>query len=99
MTGAMTPAMPALLTTTSSRPNSNAAPDTGAFTCAESVTSATVQVAADPSEAAPSRSASGTSPVRQTRAPSATNARAVASPMLPSPPVMMAALPRRRSMR
>src|SRR5580698_6650356 len=38
-------------------------------------------------------------PVRHTLAPSATNARAVAMPMLPSPPVMNAVLPRSRSMR
>ena len=37
-------------------------------------------------------------PARKTRAPSAANARAVAMPMLPSPPVMMAAFPSSRPM-
>src|SRR6202041_917067 len=54
---------------------------------------ATAQVAPAPSEAAPAASSPATSPTRQTRAPSATKARAVAMPMLPSPPVMRAAFP------
>ena len=90
----MTPAIPALLTTTCSPPNASAAPATAVLTAAESVTSATAQVTAPPSACAPSRSSSATRPTRQTRAPSATKARAVAMPMLPSPPVMRAAFPR-----
>src|ERR1700722_17171586 len=89
----MTPAIPALLITTSSPPNASAAPATAVLTAAESVTSATAQVAPAPSEAAPAASSLATSPTRQTRAPSATKARAVAMPMLPSPPVMRAAFP------
>ena len=89
----MTPLIPALLTTTSSRPNVSAARATAVLTCTELVTSASVQMAASPSSAAPARSSSSTRPTRQTRAPSAAKARAVAMPMLPSPPVMMAALP------
>src|SRR5882762_2164084 len=92
----MTPLIPALLTTTSSRPNVSAARATAVLTCAELVTSATVQIAASPSSEAPARSSSSTRPTRQTRAPSAAKVRAVAMPMLPSPPVMMAALPRSR---
>src|SRR5580704_2239351 len=88
--------MPALLTTTSSRPNISTAPATAALTCTGSVTSAIVQVAASPREEAPARSSSATRPTRQTLAPSATSARAVAMPMLPSPPVMTAALPCKR---
>src|SRR5882724_2944762 len=89
----MTPLIPALLTTTSSRPNVSAARATAVLTCTELVTSATVQMAASPSSQTPARSSSSTRPTRQTRAPSAAKARAVAMPMLPSPPVMMAALP------
>src|SRR6202050_2121987 len=88
--------MPALLTTTSSRPNVSTAPATAALTCIGSVTSAIVQVAPSPREEAPARSSSATRPTRQTLAPSATSARAVAMPMLPSPPVMTAALPCKR---
>ena len=91
----MTPLIPALLTTTSSRPNVSAARATAVLTCTELVTSASVQMAAPPSSAAPARSSSSARPARQTRAPSAAKARAVAMPMLPSPPVMMAALSRR----
>src|SRR5215470_18470864 len=90
----MTPLIPALLTTTSSRPNVSAARATADLTCTELVTSASVQMAASPSSQAPARSSSSARPTRQTRAPSAAKARAVAMPMLPSPPVMMAALPR-----
>jgi hypothetical protein len=90
----MTPLIPALLTTTSSRPNAATVAATAAFTCSELVTSATVQVAASPSAAAPASSSPAARPARQTLAPSAANARAVAMPMLPSPPVISAALPR-----
>ena len=92
----MTPAIPAFETTTSSRPNVSAAAETAVLTWTESVTSAAAQVAAPPSACVPARSSSASRPIRQTRAPSATKARAVAMPMLPSPPVMMAAFPRSR---
>src|SRR5512142_1332529 len=78
----MTPLIPALLTTTSSRPNTSAARDTAVLTCTELVTSAGTKIAAGPSSAAPARSSSVTRPVRQTLAPSATKARAVAMPNL-----------------
>jgi hypothetical protein len=95
----MTPAIPAFETTTSSPPNAEAAPATAALTAAESVTSATAQVTPPPSDEAPAASSSAPRPIRQTRAPSATKARAVAIPMLPSPPVMTAALPSSKPLR
>ena len=91
--GAIAPLIPALAITTSSRPNRSSAASTAAFTCPESVTSVTAQAALPPSSAAPDFSSGSAIPARKTLAPSATNARAVAIPMLPSPPVMMAALP------
>src|ERR1700735_2422976 len=90
--------MPALATTTSSRPKCPTAASTAALTCAESVTSVTLQAAASPSSAAPARRAGSDSPASNTRAPSAMKARAVAIPIEPSPPVIIAALPTSRPM-
>src|ERR1700761_2421160 len=91
--------MPALAITTSSRPNRARAASTAALTWAESVTSVSCQAARAPSAAAPARRPGSDTPARNTLAPSAARARAVAIPIEPSPPVMSAVLPASRSMR
>ena len=69
-------------------------------TAADFVTSVgTPRATSSPSSAARSRTPSASIPARTTRAPSSTKARAVANPMLPSPPVMRATLFSRRLIR
>src|SRR3954470_5257934 len=69
------------------------------LTASSSVTSAAVDSAfASPSSSAAAASLASSRPTRWTRAPSATNRRAVASPMPLSPPVMSATLSASRAM-
>src|SRR3954447_18843122 len=82
--------MPALLKRTSKRPWRSTPAVTARSTAASSVTSA--RALEPPSSSAASRSFSSSMPTRCTLAPSATNSRAVASPIPLSPPVISATL-------
>src|ERR1700722_5904280 len=96
--GPVAPLIPALAITTSRWPNRSTAASTASLTCAELVTSVTCQAAWPPSSAAPALRSGAEMPARKMLAPSAANARAVAIPMEPSPPVMIAVLPISRPM-
>ena len=86
------PAMPALANTISSLPNLAAACLSAASVAAISLASATIASAFGPSSLAAASSVALFRPVMRTLAPSATNTRAVASPMPALPPVIHAVL-------
>src|SRR6201995_4780317 len=97
VTGATTPNTPALANAQSSRPNRSTVAATAAATSSERVTSQARQASASPFTPAAARSSSsGSRSAMSTRAPAATNARAVARPMLPAPPVISATFPASR---
>ena len=86
------PGMPALANSTSSLPNLSTARLIAASVAAMSVASASTASAFGPNSCAAASSVSRLRPVIVTFAPSATNSRAVASPMPLLPPVINAVL-------
>ena len=91
---------PALLTSTSSRPNASSAVATAASQCASLVTSwCTYRQDGAPSASATAEPLSSSTSPSTTRAPSATKCRTCDLPMPLAPPVMSATLPSSRPMR
>ena len=84
---------PALLNMQSSRPKRSTARSTSAAISASCMTSARANTALPPSNRASRSPRSADRPAMTTRAPSAANSRAVASPMPLVAPVMIATLP------
>src|SRR3954451_22107887 len=98
-TGATAPLMPALLKSTSRRPCRSTPASIARLTASSSVTSATALAALSaPSSSTALPSLASSMPTRCTRAPAATNSRAVASPIPLSPPVISTTLSSSRAM-
>src|SRR4051794_25716493 len=98
-TGATAPLMPALLKRTSRRPCRSTPASIARLTASSSVTSATaVEALSEPRSSTALRSLASAMPTRCTRAPSAANSRAVASPIPLSPPVISTTLSLSRAM-
>src|SRR3954447_6524230 len=98
-TGATAPLMPALLKRTSRRPCRSTPASIARLTASSSVTSATaLEALSEPRSSTALRSLASAMPTRCTRAPSATNSRAVASPIPLSPPVISTTLSWSRAM-
>jgi len=86
--------MPALLTSTSMRPNAARSPATAPATAFSSVMS-TIRATAPPDSATASSSPAAAMSHRLTRAPDANSVLAIARPIPPAPPVTIAVLPPR----